>query len=175
MGDRTWARTSFNRVYLPLVKATIGSEISSREFGRSDWWENGLVDIEDDQANWGNMDWLTDLLVDLMIPFDLTWANGGEYGSGTRHTRFNEEGGEETLELYDDGNGMIEIGHLMTEIKEKRLKTAGDVVEYLQDRIDEATVYKKQWNLVDIPVREFNQEEAEIIMKFKVEEANENN
>lgn len=166
MGDRTFARTTFREEFLPLIEANRPDAI---EYNEIEDGGDGLTSIIDYEANYGEIHELRETLGTLCIPNDHSWENGGDYQAGTRHTRFDSKGGVHETEYTTNLEGMTAISLLQQEIKDEKLTTLKEVEGYLAAEAAKFEAYENQDDLTEIPLREFTDEEAAIIMKSKLE------
>lgn len=166
MGDSAFASTFFREEYLPLIKESAPGELKYSEILDEG---DGTWSISDYESNFGEIGELKDILIELKIPNDHNWDNGGSYAAGTRHTRFDEEGMVQAVEYTDLLEGMTAISPMQKAIKDGAFTTIEEVEEYLKTEAAQFEIYEDQNDLTEIPLRDFTDEEAAIIMKYKLE------
>jgi len=160
MSERVWARLSFREEYWPLVAEEMRNEYDELDF------IDGLVELIDMEANYGEMDECTKILLERKIPYDLSYAAGSDWNAGVEHVRFNSRGQLETNTSVEAQEGLVPLQdiELFLERNQKRdripVSELLDFVERLK-RWDQAPF--GQDKLVDIPLPEFSDEDkAEI-------------
>ena len=102
MGDRTWVRLRVPLSMRAQAEAVIDnpSDIDEYENG-----ENGHnfanVEFSYEQVNYGQLHCLGELQK-AGIPYDSEWGSGYDYGAGTEHCRFTEQGELSIKEIYEN-------------------------------------------------------------------------
>lgn len=168
MGDSTFASTIFREEYLPLIKESAPGELKySESLDEGD----GTWSISDYESNFGEIGELKDILIELKIPNDHNWDNGVSYAAGTRHTRFDKEGETQETEYTNLLEGQTAISSLQGAIKDKKVSTMEEVEKYLKEEAAKFEIYEDQVALGEIPLRKFTDEEAALIMKYKLEKS----
>jgi hypothetical protein len=82
----------------------------------------GIVELIDYQANYGNWDSLTDMLDAENIEYDHRWESGGDYGAGEKSHRL-VDGVMLTHEMYDENQGEWDLIHRLHELlKEDKIE-----------------------------------------------------
>jgi len=133
MGDRTWATTTFRKNQYNKHEKEIKKIIKDYGYQVDDSMDN-TIELQDDQANYGNMDGITDFLDEKEIEYDLKWEAGGDYGPGTRYARKvgNEFKTHEIADVDDEITGTVRA---ILEIATKDGATLEDVIADLNTRI----------------------------------------
>ena len=85
MGDRT-----FVSLYVPTELAQIAEKIIASD-AIEQWQEGALTVLGFAEVNYGELDNLA-LLEEAGIPYNSSWAEGGNYSPGTEFCRFTSEG-----------------------------------------------------------------------------------
>ena len=169
MSDRTWEFTEFRIEYYPLVAAALASKPHILNLLR-DGYDDEIVRVEDGGgANYGNMDWLTSVLLKLHIPYDHMWGNGADFRAGMNYVRPDEDGELTHNEQYEGNERLIDAQHvldMMAAIKGSHPESAfyPKMVAFLEDHIKETT---PPIGLLKVPLRPFTEEEKAIAMAFK--------
>ena len=110
MGDRTWASITIHQDDYPKVIESPTEEkyfISRHclcEIDKDS--EPYMVQFIDDQANYGKIESLEDLLQELEIEYTLRWEDGGDYSAGEEHLRW-IDGVYTDHAIYDDQAGTL--------------------------------------------------------------------
>lgn len=109
MGDRTYTSITVPKAFEEIVDLWIESESG---YVRKENGDNKVVVYADEDANYGNIEWLERLLEENAIPYDKEWQRGGNYEPGEKAVRSqrapNEELVIETLE-WDEPEEFIEL------------------------------------------------------------------
>lgn len=172
MGDRTWACVEIRDEYYPiLVKAMNDKGEDLDTLVNEVEYFGDTCQLVRYEANYGNMEDITDYLDALVIDYNHSWENGSEYSSGTRYVRFDDLGLRLENEIYDNADGLIYINQVMEKIK--TMTSVEEVKEYLEEAAKEFEVLGGR-DITQIPIRPLTEEEAAIIMQFKIEKENEN-
>jgi hypothetical protein len=166
-GDRVYTTTTLRKDYVPLIVVDKDTELAPGDFQKVN---DDLVEVIDEQANYGEMGWVTDVLDRLKIPYDLRWGQGWEFGEGSKYVRFDSSGEQHVTEVYDSTNGAIYIDSILRRIKDESLTTVDEVKDYLLEERKAFEIYGGQVDLAEIPLKELSKEESALIMKFKMEE-----
>lgn len=171
MGDRTWARITVQKPYYYLLLGTkegleaieISDEID--EFGT-------IVEFVDNEANYGDMPYLQNVLEDIKAPYNHEWHAGGDYGAGIEYVRLTEEGELSSVQVYESVENLISAKYLLDDINEEKITTLEEVKQKLTELLESQVPYGGVYVIEDVPLREFSDEEKAIIMKNTMEEAN---
>jgi len=85
MGDRTYCTTTINKHYYEQNKDLID------KLSKEGWYEiekeGETVKFIDDQANYGDMPAICDILTEKEIEYDKSWESGGDYSAGVEYAR----------------------------------------------------------------------------------------
>ena len=100
--DPAWARVRFHGGYQELVvtfaKLNHLEESLIEELDVA--FTEGMVDVEENEAHMGEMEWVTDILEHLKIPYDRSWDKGFDFVAG-----------EERARQHKHESGKIMMGH----------------------------------------------------------------
>ena len=102
MGDRTTVRLTVPTELAETTEQVFTAARYSEDVGERDADEK-LTCFSFHDVNYGELGFL-DKLVDRGIPFDSEWESGAEYGPGTYHVRFTEDGDLEEVRLNKGEN-----------------------------------------------------------------------
>jgi len=108
MGDRTYCTTTINKHYYNQLEQEFGGEQKLEEKTQvcEIRKEDDLVEFHDDQANYGQMEELENILQERKIEYNRRWEAGSEYGAGEEYAR--KVNGEYKIhDLYDDGASVL--------------------------------------------------------------------
>ena len=95
MGDRTYVTLRVLEAQADEAEALFGGYGNdSKELF------DGLVEFGFPDVNYGNLDFLSDL-IDAGIAYNSHWDNGSEYGPGTEYGRYKPNGEAVTVSVYE--------------------------------------------------------------------------
>lgn len=99
MGDRVWV----NFTCLPEHREQV-LEIAENSEGTpaEDDSDENLCYLAFEEVNYGTLSFLGELR-DVGIAYDSCWEAGAEFSKGTESCRFTEDGGIQTLSIYEGG------------------------------------------------------------------------
>lgn len=106
MGDRTHVILTLNRSHYEQVKDEdwfddeFYGEIDGGNLVHMTQAEDGLVFIEYDEVNYGELDFLENLRA-IGIAYTSEWANGSDYRAGWESCRFTENGEAQVIHLFE--------------------------------------------------------------------------
>ena len=92
MGDRTYTSITVPKAFEEIV------DLWNKEHGdavRKEDSNGWTVVYADEEANYGNIDWLEQLLEDNAVPYDKAWSRGGNYEPGVKAVRSQRASNEE--------------------------------------------------------------------------------
>ncbi len=145
MGDRTYAETSIQKEYGPFLleyfKEAEGWTLEVIEDAVHESAHCDVLTIYEDEANYGEMQWITNVLDKFEIPYDGLWGQGGEYGPGFRYSR------DGVMTEIFESDQAIPIDNLLALLKNG--SNYDDLVQYIYDKDQARKISSK---LKDIPV-----------------------
>ena len=116
MGDRTYTEVVIGREFAELVDALISGETCPDLDGSE--FDGSVKKYINYEANRGDIPWLEQLLEENYIPYDKTWADGCDYGPGTKCVRVREDDSdaEPVLEIrnLEDGEDLLAVEQLLS-------------------------------------------------------------
>lgn len=130
MGDRTYCAVTIHKHYYNQLIQELGEkELEKIIYSDETEIDGDEVRFVCYEANYGNWEELTNLLVERNIEYDRRWESGGDYGPGNEYARI--VNGEYILHnIYDDGDAIVDELKIflnetdpikMRELVEKRL------------------------------------------------------
>lgn len=137
MGDRTYASIAIPKAFEEIVD--LWNEVEGDAVVKENGDES-IVVYADEQANYGNIDWLEGLLEENAIPYDKAWSRGGGYEPGTKKVRIRRvESGELAVDIleWDESQESIELAEVA------RLLDVGafnELSERVRERLSRVTV-----------------------------------
>ncbi|PQA85845.1 hypothetical protein [Hyphococcus luteus] len=137
MGDRTYASIAIPKAFEEIVD--LWNEVEGDAVVKENSDES-IVVYADEEANYGNIDWLEQLLEENAIPYDKEWSRGGGYEPGTKKVRIRRvENGELAVDIleWDESQESIELAEVA------RLLDAGafnELSERVRERLSRVTV-----------------------------------
>lgn len=140
MGDRTYTSITVPKAFEEII------DLWNTEHGdavRKEDSNDRTVVYVDEEANYGNIDWLEQLLEDNAVPYDKAWSRGGNFEPGVKAVRSlrtpNEKLAIEILE-WDEPQETIDLRYVA------RLLNAGafaELVDKVRDRLQQVTADTK--------------------------------
>ena len=138
MGDRTTATITVRErdleaIYGGNYNIKNLEELIDKVYAEDHNVIEGIVELTDYQANYGNWDSLTQMLDAENIEYDHRWESGGNYGAGERYNRI-VDGVMMTHEHYDENQGEWDlISQLNDLLKENKIE---DIKNKIKDTYD---------------------------------------
>jgi len=163
MGERVWAQLRFREEYWPLVAEEMRNEYDELAF------IDGLVELTDTEANYGEMSQCTQILQNLKIPYDLSYAAGSDWNAGVDQVRFSPEGKMGTNTAVEAQEGLVPLQDIEFFL-EKNQKRERIPVSELRDFVERLKKWDQapfgQDDLTGIPMPEFSDEDKAKIATY---------
>lgn len=136
MGDRTYASIAVPKAFEEIVDLWNEAEGDVVVKENSD---ESIVVYGDEQANYGNIDWLEGLLEENAVPYDKEWGRGCDYEPGVKKVRARRDGnGKLTVDILEWGESEESI-ELAEVAKLLNAGAVGELSERVRERLSRVT------------------------------------